>query len=1227
MKQKLHFIAIILIALSTPVRAYDFYDVTLAGDTLYYNVISGDAWVTYDNIDFADYPIFVAPNGGLINEQGLPVGTYQNLSGNLVIPSSVSNEFGEVFNVVGIDHYAFYGCHGLISVTMPATITQMGMNAFERCPNLVSVQLSSSLEAINVQDFQHCKSLSTINIPNTCTSIGTNAFLGCSSLASLVIPNSVISIGDLAFGDCTALASLNIGSGITDLNYAFSGCTGLTSISVAGNNPIFDSRNNCNAVIETYTNTLVLGCRTTIIPNSVTAIGGMAFRTSPDTVVIPEGVTTIEWNTFSWNTELKAVVIPNTVTSIGDGAFIATFLDSIHLPASIVNIGDYAFGYCDSLKSITVDRATPPTLGEYVFYSNYDDNFDNATLIDVPVRVPVGSVPAYRADPAWNVFSVIIEGDSTYSPSYIANLTLLDIDTIETNSELAYFSLELDNITNPSISWNFEGAIEESIGSESYGSINWGYAAWSQPGTYAVTASVSVNGVTDSRTTYITVVEPCHVSDYPYTTDFESGMNCWKLMYGWATLEDGTVRLSGSNIGWIKSPVLDRGEGEYQISFRAKSSVTTPQPLCLYMYRNTFHDYRNNAVSEEFDVSSTDWTNYTFTIPANVERINFGYLDQGNGDVWIDDIVISLVDSNVTPSCDTIVHTLPYYADFTQCWESADGAETIDADTVLFSHYQQSITSPLIQADSDTYIHFSFDASNPYNLPSETNRCARILIRIYAEGDNNPILSETRYQNVGDNVDLKVPSAGNFRVVLSHVNGDWSNNEFRIVRFWADSYPWTVEMQAPDTAYLYHQTTFIASATLPDATESISYTWNIRNNQYNGDTVNLTFTSGYGTSTIILYADSRFHGRKEVQKYPFSLTTRSCTGNPITQFPYTQDFEYGTDCWQLVGNSYVGTLNMDGGAHSGNNFYHMWRYSNERGTLVSPTLELDSMRYTMSFYARQQHSSKLNVLFGRMTDTITVSMPISASWTMYEVLVPEYTTWVGFNAFDGQNVNGDNASVVDLDDITIAPIGYESTNNVIVRDTVIYNITYLDSTVLNIQTIDSTVYNVTTVDSTVYNVVTVDSVVYNITNLDSVVYNINTVDSVVVNIIQSDSIIYFYDTTCATHDTVTLTEYLHDTITVTLYDTVTITVHDTIYIHDSVGVDPVSALPITINVSGGAIVVDGAEGRNVQLYDAVGRLIATRQNYAGPVRFDIAASGTYLVKVDGFPARKVVAVR
>ena len=1003
MKQKLHFIAIILIALSTPVRAYDFYDVTPAGDTLYYNVISGDAWVTYDNIDFADYPIFVAPNGGLINEQGLPVGTYQNLSGNLVIPSSVSNEFGEVFNVVGIDHYAFYGCHGLISVTMPATITQMGMNAFERCPNLVSVQLSSSLEAINVQDFQHCKSLSTINIPNTCTSIGTNAFLGCSSLASLVIPNSVISIGDLAFGDCTALASLNIGSGITDLNYAFSGCTGLTSISVAGNNPIFDSRNNCNAVIETYTNTLVLGCRTTIIPNSVTAIGGMAFRTSPDTVVIPEGVTTIEWNTFSWNTELKAVVIPNTVTSIGDGAFIATFLDSIHLPASIVNIGDYAFGYCDSLKSITVDRATPPTLGEYVFYSNYDDNFDNATLIDVPVRVPVGSVPAYRADPAWNVFSVIIEGDST--------------------------------------------------------------------------------------------------------------------------------------------------------------SSTTP------------------------------------------------------------------TDTTTTIDCSNSVYPLPYMADFTQCWESADGAETIDADTVLFSHYQQSITSPLIQADSDTYIHFSFDASNPYNLPSETNRCARILIRIYAEGNNNPILSETRYQNVGDNVDLKVPSAGNFRVVLSHVNGDWSNNEFRIVRFWADSYPWTVEMQAPDTAYLYHQTTFIASATLPDATESISYTWNIRNNQYNGDTVNITFTSGYGTSTIILYADSRFHGRKEVQKYPFSLTTMPCTGNPITQFPYTQDFEYGTDCWQLVGNSYVGTLNMDGGAHSGNNFYHMWRYSNERGTLVSPTLELDSMRYTMSFYARQQHSSKLNVLFGRMTDTITVSMPISASWTMYEVLVPEYTTWVGFNAFDGQNVNGDNASVVDLDDITIAPIGYESTNNVIVRDTVIYNITYLDSTVLNIQTIDSTVYNVTTVDSTVYNVVTVDSVVYNITNLDSVVYNINTVDSVVVNIIQSDSIIYFYDTTCATHDTITLTEYLHDTITVTLYDTVTITVHDTVYIHDSVGVDPVSALPITINVSGGAIVVDGAEGRNVQLYDAVGRLIATRQNYAGPVRFDIAASGTYLVKVDGFPARKVVAVR
>ena len=140
-----------------------------------------------------------------------------------------------------------------------------------------------------------------IKFDGNVTSIGNWAFFQCSSLTSITIPNSVTSIGDNAFRGCSGLTSIAIPNSVTSIgDYAFRGCSGLTSIIVESGNTKYDSRNNCNAIIETATNTLIAGCKNTEIPNSVTSIGGYA---------------------FSYCTGLTSITIPNSVKNIGDYAF------------------------------------------------------------------------------------------------------------------------------------------------------------------------------------------------------------------------------------------------------------------------------------------------------------------------------------------------------------------------------------------------------------------------------------------------------------------------------------------------------------------------------------------------------------------------------------------------------------------------------------------------------------------------------------------------------------------------------------------------------------------------------------------------------------------------------------------------------------------------------------------------------------------------------------------
>lgn len=263
-----------------------------------------------------------------------------------------------------------------------------------------------AVTGIGFRAFDGCTGMTNVIIPNSVIYIGYQAFEDCTGLMSITIPNSVAEINDYAFSGCSALTDLDIGNSVSLIGeYVFSGCTGLTSITIASDNPIFDSRNNCNAIIETVSNTLIVGCQNTIIPNSVTSIGDLAFYgcTTLTAIDIPYSITSIGWRAFQGCSRLAGITIPNSVTQINEYAFSGcSALTCINLPNSITCIGDYAFYGCTRLDDVYsyITDLSQLSMGHQVFF------FSNMGTL----HVPVGTATAYQADGRWSqYFGAIVE--------------------------------------------------------------------------------------------------------------------------------------------------------------------------------------------------------------------------------------------------------------------------------------------------------------------------------------------------------------------------------------------------------------------------------------------------------------------------------------------------------------------------------------------------------------------------------------------------------------------------------------------------------------------------------------------------------------------------------------------------------------------------------------------------------------------------------------------------
>ncbi len=263
-------------------------------------------------------------------------------------------------------------------VIIESGVTSVGGAAFRNCTNLTTVSLPSSVRVIFTSAFEGCSSLNSINLPEGLESIWWSVFNGCNSLSSITIPSSVTSIA------------------VTEYTNAFAGCGGLTSITVESGNPNYDSRNNCNAIIDKESNTLIAGCKNTIIPNDVKTIGIGAFsgRTNLTSITIPSGVTSINKSAFSGCSSLSTITIPNTVTLIDEYAFNeCTSLKSVTIEGDIFQIAALAFAWnCSSLTDVYFTGLVNNTftIGSQTYWADDSPGFSNVTA-----HVPAAFLATY----------------------------------------------------------------------------------------------------------------------------------------------------------------------------------------------------------------------------------------------------------------------------------------------------------------------------------------------------------------------------------------------------------------------------------------------------------------------------------------------------------------------------------------------------------------------------------------------------------------------------------------------------------------------------------------------------------------------------------------------------------------------------------------------------------------------------------------------------------------
>lgn len=388
----------------------------------------------------------VKPQVWYLNPDGSKVSNWSSefpyQQSEIVIPETVQNA-GSTYIVNTIGDYAFRYSQNLTSLTIPNSVTTVGASIVEYTPKLEKLSIPESVVKVGwlafarsgasevtipasaskwydeCCAFQESENLRSVTFAEGLTLIPARMFFGCHAIQKLYIPDSVTEIGEGTFSDCQGLSEIHLPASLETLhNRMFRGCplreleipagvkeveesallgTLLTKLTVNPNNKVFDSRDNCNAVIRTKDSTLVAACNGSFIPESVDSIGYEAFA------------------------ELDGI-------------------RSLTLPKNLKHVAPQAFMNLNNLTVITSYIENPAgVLAEDAFSSWYTNPFEQATLY-----VPAGTLAAYKADENWAKFQHIVEMTAENKPASVSELT-----PVTNESDVTFTSVdETTDLTN-----------------------------------------------------------------------------------------------------------------------------------------------------------------------------------------------------------------------------------------------------------------------------------------------------------------------------------------------------------------------------------------------------------------------------------------------------------------------------------------------------------------------------------------------------------------------------------------------------------------------------------------------------------------------------------------------------------------------------------------------------------------------------------------------------------